>query len=158
MNFRFINERQFIKNLSINTGTSGSPVFTSICTVSELNLNVDMETKSWYSYCSAIQQSLQTGVAISLEGTVKIDMNNEAIITLLGDVHTLLATGEIAQFNNQLIQFDLLTDVNNNVLEYTTYQVPCSISLSDLGGAAEDEGDFGITINFIGKGTVVASS
>ena len=95
---------------------------------------------------------------MSIEGTVKIDMNNEAIVTLLGDIHTLLASGEIAHFNNQLVQFDLLTDVNNSVLEYTTYQVPCSISLSDMGGAAEDEGDFGITINFIGKGTVVASA
>ena len=154
MNFHFINERQFIKNLSINTGTSSLPVFTSMCTVSELNLNTDFEEKTWYTFCSAIQQSLKTGVAMSIEGTVKIDMNNSAIVSLLGNVHTLIADGEIAQFNNQLIQ----TDVNNNVLEYTTYQVPCSISLSDLGGAAEDEGDFGITINFIGKGTVVASS
>jgi hypothetical protein len=95
---------------------------------------------------------------MSVEGSVKIDMNNSAIISLLGDIHTLIAEGEIAQFNNQVMQFDLLTDINNSVLEYTTYQVPCSFSLSDLGGAAEDEGDFSITINIIGKGTVVTSA
>ncbi len=158
MDFHFINTRQFIKNLAINTRTSSSPVFTPMCTMSEMSLNTEFEEKTWYTFCSAIQQSLKTGVAMSIEGSIKIDMNNEAIITLLGDVHTLLASGEIAHFNNQLIQFDLLTDVNNSVLEYTTYQVPCTISLSDLGGAAEDEGAFSITINFIGKGTVVTSA
>jgi hypothetical protein len=158
MDFHFINTRQFIKNLAINTGTSANPVFTPMCTMSEMSLNTEFEEKTWYTFCSAIQQSLKTGVAMSIEGSIKIDMNNEAIVTLLGDVHTLLASGEIAHFNNQLIQFDLLTDVNNSILEYTTYQVPCTISLSDLGGAAEDEGAFSITINFIGKGTVVTSA
>ena len=154
----FINNRDFIKNLSVNTGTSANPVFTSMCTASELTFNTDFEEKTFYVYCDAIQRALKTGVALSIEGTVKIDMNNSAIISLLGDIHTLIADGEIAQFNNQLMQFDLLTDIDNGVLEYTTYQVPVSFSLSDLGGAAEDEGDFGITINIIGKGTVVASS
>ena len=109
-------------------------------------------------YCDAIQRAIKTGVAMSIEGSIKIDMNNAAIISLLGDIHTLIADGEIAQFSNQLMQFDLLTGISGGVLEYTTYQVPVSFSLSDLGGAAEDEGDFGITINIIGKGTVVASS
>ena len=154
----FIDNRQFIKNLAPNTGTSSNPVFTSMCTASELTFNTDFEEKTFYVYCDAIQRALKTGVALSIEGTVKIDMNNSAIISLLGDIHTLIADGEIAQFNNQLMQFDLLTDIDNGVLEYTTYQVPVSFSLSDLGGAAEDEGDFGITINIIGKGTVVASS
>ena len=60
--------------------------------------------------------------------------------------------------NNILIQFDLLTGVNNSVLEYTTYQVPVSLTLSDLGGAAEDEGEFSFEMAFIGKGTVVTSA
>ena len=154
----FINNRQFIKGLAVNTGTTQNPTFTTMCTASELAFNTDFEEKTFYVYCDAIQRAIKTGVALSIEGTIKIDMNNTAIQTLLGDVHTLLETGEIAQFNNQLMQFDLLTDINNGVLEYTTYQVPVSYSLSDLGGAAEDEGEFGITINIIGKGTVVASS
>lgn len=154
----FINNRQFLKNLSINTGTTQNPVFTPMCTASELTFATDFEEKTFYVYCDAIQRAIKTGVALTIEGSVKIDMNNAAIISLLGDLHTLIATGEIAQFSNQVMQFDLLTDIDNAVLEYTTYQVPVSFSLSDLGGAAEDEGSFTITINITGKGTVVASA
>ena len=154
----YINNRQFIKGLAVNTGTSQNPTFTTMCTASELTFNTEFEEKTFYVFCDAIQRALKTGVAMSIEGTVKIDMNNTAIVALLGDIHTLLSTGEIAQFSNQLMQFDLLTGINNGVLEYTTYRVPVSFSLSDLGGPAEDEGDFAITINIIGKGTVVASS
>lgn len=154
----FINNRQFIKGLAVNTGTSANPTFTTMCTASELTFNTDFEEKTFYVFCDAIQRAIKTGVALSIEGTVKIDMNNTAIVDLLGDVHTLISTGEIAQFNNQLMQFDLLTGITNSVLEYSTYQVPVSFSLSDLGGAAEDEAEFGITINIIGKGTLVASS
>ena len=82
-------------------------------------------------------------------------MNNAAIISLLGNIHTLIKEGEIAQFNNQLIQFDLLTNVKNDVLTYTKYQVPVSLTLSDLGGAAEDEGEFSFEMPFNGKGTEV---
>lgn len=154
----YINNRQFIKGLAVNTGTTQNPTFTTMCTASELTFNTEFEEKTFYVFCDAIQRALKTGVAMSIEGTVKIDMNNTAIVALLGDVHTLISTGEIAQFSNQLMQFDLLTGINNGVLEYTTYRVPVSFSLSDLGGPAEDEGDFAITINIIGKGTVVASS
>ena len=154
----YINNRQFLKNLSVNTGTTQNPVFTPMCTASELTFNTEFEEKTFYVFCDAIQRAIKTGVAMTIEGTVKIDMNNTAIVTLLGDIHTLLSTGEIAQFSNQLMQFDLLTDINNGVLEYTTYQVPVSFSLANLGGAAEDEGEFSITINITGKGTVVASS
>lgn len=154
----YINNRQFIKGLAVNTGTSQNPTFTTMCTASELTFNTEFEEKTFYVFCDAIQRALKTGVAMSIEGTVKIDMNNTAIVALLGDIHTLLSTGEIAQFSNQLMQFDLLTGISGGVLEYTTYRVPVSFSLSDLGGPAEDEGDFGITINIIGKGTVVASS
>lgn len=157
MNY-WITNRDFIKNLSVNTGTTENPTYTPMCVASELSFSTDFEEKTFYIYCDAIQRAIKTGVALSLEGTIKIDMNNEAIISLLGDIHTLIADGEIAQFNNQIMQFDLLTDIDNGVLEYTTYQVPVSYSLSDLGGAAEDEGEFSITINITGKGTVVASA
>ena len=154
----FINNRQFIKNLAVNTGTTQNPTFTTMCTASELTFNTDFEEKTFYVFCDAIQRAIKTGVAMTIEGTVKIDMNNTAIVALLGDIHTLISTGEIAQFSNQEMEFDLLTGISGGVLEYTTYKVPVSFSLSDLGGAAEDEGDFSITINITGKGTVVASS
>ena len=126
----YINNRQFIKGLAVNTGTSQNPTFTTMCTASELTFNTDFEEKTFYVFCDAIQRALKTGVAMSIEGTVKIDMNNSAIVALLGDVHTLISTGEIAQFSNQLMQFELLTGINNGVLEYTKYQVP--VSFSDL--------------------------
>lgn len=157
MNY-FINNREFIKNLAVNTGTTQNPTFTKMCTASELTFNTEFEEKTFYVFCDAIQRALKTGVALTIEGTIKIDMNNTGIVALLGDVNTLLSTGEIAQFNNQEMEFDLLTGISGGVLEYTTYKVPVSFSLSDLGGAAEDEGEFGITINIIGKGTIVASS
>lgn len=154
----FISNRDFIKNLAINTGTSANPEFTTMCTTSEVNVETDLEQKDFFVYCDALKRKITTGAEVKLTGTVKIDMNNEAVIALLGNVHALIADGTISQFNNILIQFDLLTDVSDNVLEYTTYQVQTSLVLSDLGGAAEDEGEFGFEFTFIGKGTVVASA
>lgn len=154
----FISNREFIKNLAVNTGTSSSPVFTTMCTTSEVGVETDLEQKDFYVFCDALQRRITTGAAVTLTGTVKIDVNNAAITTLLGDVHALIADGTISQFNNILIQFDLLTGVSNSVLEYTTYQVPVSLTLSDLGGAAEDEGEFSFEMAFIGKGTVVTSA
>lgn len=157
MNY-FINNREFIKNLAINTGTTETPVFTTICTTSEINIDVDLETKDFYVFCDALQRRITTGAAMGLSGTLKIDVNNAGVTGLLDNIHTLLADGEIAQFNNQLIKFDLLTGINNGVLEYTTYQVPTNLTLSDLGGPAEDEGEFSFEMPFNGKGTVVTSA
>ena len=157
MNY-FVSNREAIKNFAFNTGTSDNPVFTSICTATELALNVDFNEQSFYTFCDAIQRAIKTGVAMSIEGTIKLDLNNEAILSVLDDIHTLISTGEIAQFNNKLIQFDLITEVEDGVIEYTTYQVPVSYSLEAIGGAAEDVAEFAITVNFNGKGTEVASA
>ena len=153
----FISNREFIKNLAVNTGTTENPVFTTMCTTSEISINTDLESKDFYVFCDALKRKITTGATVMLSGTVKIDVNNEAITSLLGDVHTLIAEGTISQFNNLLIQFDLLTGVDNGVLEYTKYQVQTSLVLSDLGGAAEDESEFGFEMTFIGTGTVVPS-
>ena len=152
----FINNRELIKNLSLNTGATDSPTFTSMCTTSEVTLNTEFEEKTFYVFCDAIQRAVLTGVAIGLDTTVKIDVNNTAIQGVLGDIKALISDGTIAQFNNQLIQFDLLTGVNTGVLEYTTFKVPANLKISELGGAAEDEGEFGLEITFNGKGSVVA--
>ena len=154
----YISNRDFIKNLAINTGTTDNPSFTTMCTASELGLETDIETKDWYVFCDALQRRLSTGASVTLTGTIKIDVNNSAITGLLDDVHTLIADGEIAQFNNKLIQFELLTGVSGGVLEYTKYQVATNFTLSDLGGAAEDEGEFSIEMTFNGRATEVASS
>ena len=149
----YVTNRDVIKELAINTGTSASPTFTKLCTTSELTLNQDFEEKDWYVFCDAIQRSIITGVAMTLEGTVKIDINNVAIQNVLGKVHTLISTGEISQFNNIEVKFDLLTGVNNAVLEYTTYTCNVKLTLESLGGSAEDEGEFEFTMTINGTGT-----
>ena len=156
MNEFYVTNRDIIKNLALNTGTTAEPTFTKMCTTSELTLNQDFEEKDWYVFCDALQRSIITGVAITLEGTVKIDINNVAIQNVLGKVHTLLAEGEISQFNNLQVQFDLLTGVSGAVLEYTTYTVNTKLTLESLGGSAEDEGEFSFTMTINGKGTVSA--
>ena len=93
-----------------------------------------------------------------LSGTLKIDVNNAGDIAILDKVHTLIGDGEISQFSNVLIQFDLLNGESNGVLEYTTYQAQVSLSVSDLGGAAEDESEFSFEMQLIGKATEVASA
>ena len=146
----FITNRDLIKDFSINTGTSANPTYTALCSASELSLTTDFNEKTWYDFCSAIENSIITGASVSLEGTVKIDISNEAIVNLLGKVETLITAGTISQFNNQMIKFKLLTGVNNSVLEYSTYTCNANITLESLGGAAEDEGEFCITVKIIG--------
>ena len=154
----FINNRELIKNLALNTATSDSPTFTTMCTTSEVTINTEFEEKTFYVFCDAVQRAVLTGVAMGLEATVKIDMNNTAIQNVLGDLSTMISTGTIAQFNNQLIQFELLTGVSSGTLEYTKFQVPANLKISDLGGAAEDEGEFSLEITFNGKGTKVPAA
>jgi hypothetical protein len=140
MNNWFVNNREVIRNLALNTGTSTAPAFTALCTTSELTLNVDNEVKDFFVFCDAIKRSVITGTSLQLSATVKIDINNTAIQTALGDLHTLITSGEVAQFNNQLVQFELLDEVSGTTLSYVKYQVPVVMNISELGGAAEDEG------------------
>lgn len=156
MNEFYITNRDLIKNLKLNTGTSAVPVYTALCTTSELSLSQDFEEKDWYVFCDAIQRSIITGVSMTLEGTIKIDINNTAIKNILGKVHTLLSAGTISQFNNLQVQFDLLTGVNNAVLEYTTYTANVKLTLEGLGGSAEDEGEVGFTMTLNGTASVSA--
>lgn len=154
MNF-FVNNREVITDLAINTGTTSSPTYTTLCTTTEATLSTDFEQQDFYTFCDAIQRSVITGAAMSIDLTVKLDINNTAIQTLLNKIKTLLVDGEIAQFNNETIQFNLLTGVSEGTLEYTKLQVPAILNFSELGGAAEDASEFSLTIVINGKGTVV---
>lgn len=151
----YMSNRDLIKGLSLNTGTSSAPVFTEMCTTTEVTLNSELEQQDFYVFCDAIQRSIITGVAMSIETTVKLDINNTAIQELIGKIHTLLKDGTIAQFNNQLVQFELLSGVQEGVLEYTKYKVPCVLNFGELGGSAEDASEFSLTIVINGKGEVV---
>lgn len=155
---QYVTERQFIKNLKVNTGTSISPEFTTVCTASEINLNSDLDIQDFYVFCDAIKRKITTGAEMSIEASIKLDVQNTGIISLLDNVHTLIASGQISQFNNLLIQFDLLSGQTSGVLEYTTYQINTNLELSDMGGSAEDVGEFTATFNFNGVGTVIASA
>lgn len=156
MNEYFVTNRDVIKNFAINTGTTNAPVYTNMCTSSELTLNSSFTQQDFFVFCDAIQRSIKTGVAMTIEGSVKIDMNNAAIRKVLGYVHTLITTGTISQFNNVLAKFDLLTGVNGGVLEYTTYYVSTNFSLESLGGAAEGVGEFSMSLTINGTGQVSA--
>ena len=150
----FVNNREVIKNLSINTGTTADPTYTAMCTTSEVGLTTDLEEKDFYVFCDAINRSIITGVNMSIDCTVKLDINNTAIQGILGKVHAMLENGAVAQFNNVLVQFELLETVTENVLTYKKYQVPVVMKFSDLGGASEDEGEFALELVINGKGTV----
>lgn len=149
----YIPNRDLIKNLKWNTGTSSSPTYTNVCTTSEVGIDIDLETKDWYVFCDALQRKLVTGGSVTLSGTVKLDVNNTAEMDMLGTIHTMIASGTIAQFNNKTIQFDLLTSYTSDTLTYTTYTANVNVSFSDLGGAAEDEAEFSFEMTLIGTAT-----
>jgi len=155
---RYINNRELIKNLAINTGTTLNPTYTSICTTSEVSISTELNEKDFFVFCDALQRKIITGASVMLSGTLKLDVENEGDLALIDKIHTLIGDGEIAQFSNVGIQFDLLTGSTGGVLEYTTYQANVSLNLSDLGGAAEDESEFSFEMQLIGKATEVASN
>lgn len=155
---RYINNRELIKNLAINTGTTLNPIYTPICTTSEVSITTELNEKDFYVFCDALQRKIITGASVMLSGTLKLDVENEGDLAFLDKVHTLIGDGEITQFSNVGIQFDLLTGSTGGVLEYTKYQANVSLNLSDLGGAAEDESEFSFEMQLIGKATEVASN
>lgn len=157
MNNWFINNRELIKGLAFNTGTTSSPTFTEACTSSTISLDTEWEEKTFYVFCDAIQRAVLTGGTLTISGTMKLDLNNTANMTLLSKIHSFITDGEISQFRD-VIQFELLSGVSGSTMTYTKYQAPVVIKLSDLGGNAEDEADFKYELSLQGKGTVVTSS
>ena len=153
----YISNRELIKNLAINTGTTEVPVYTPICTTSEVGIDTELEEKDFYVFCDALQRKVITGASVVLTGTLKIDMNNTGDIAILDKIHTLIGDGEVSQFSGVMIQFDLLSGATGGVLEYTTYQAQVSLNVSDLGGAAEDESEFSFEMQLIGTATEVVS-
>lgn len=151
----FVNNREVIKSIGVNTGTTASPTFTDLCIASDIKFNTDLEEKDFDVFCDALTRSIVTGAKITIECEVKIDMNNTGVTGLLAKVHALLTNGTVAQFNNELAQIELLENVSNNALTYKKYNVPVALKFSDLGGAPTDEGSFKLEMKVNGKGTVV---
>lgn len=154
----YISNRELIKNLAINTGTTENPVYTPICTTSEVGVDTELNEKDFYVFCDALQRKVITGASVVLNGTLKLDMNNAGDIAILDKVHTLIGDGEVSQFSGVMVQFDLLSGASGGVLEYTTYQAQVSLNISDLGGAAEDESEFSFEMTLIGTATEVTSA
>lgn len=151
----FVSNREVIKDFGINTGTADNPSYTTICSMSSMDLGLDFNEETFYVFCDAIRRAVITGANLTLNASVKIDMDNSAIVQLLGDVKTLLTSGTISQFNNVLCSLKLLTSLTSGVLTYTTIQaLPVNIKLTSLGGDAEGVGEFDLEISIIGTGTI----
>lgn len=151
----FINNRQLIKELGVNTSATESPTYTNVCCASEIGLNTDVETQDFYVFCDAIQRHLTTGLNIVLNTTIKVDVENAGVLALLAKVHTAIKDGTVTQFNNVQIQFSVLSGYTNGAFEYTKYTANANITISDLGGAAEDVSEFAVEFQLNGTATVV---
>lgn len=154
----FINNRQFIKELSINTGTTANPVYSNICCASEITLNADLETQDFYTFCDALKRYVTTGSEVGFTTTIKLDAQNTAVLAVLDKVHALIANGTVAQFTNVGIEFQLLSGYSNETLEYTTYTANANLAVSDLGGSAEDVSEFNLELKLNGTATEAGTS
>ena len=150
----FINNRQFIKDLGINTSATSTPEYTTMCTASEIALNIDTETQDFNVFCDALKRHLTTGLDIILNSTIKLDVENAGIIAILDKVHTAITSGTVSQFNNVQIEFSVLSGYSNGVFEYTQYTANANMTIDgDLGGAAEDVSELPVQFQLNGTAT-----
>lgn len=149
----FVNNRQFVKELAINTGTTAAPVYSNLCVSSEIGVVTDLETQDFYVFCDALKRYITTGADVGFTATVKLDIQSAGVQGILSKVHTLIASGAVSQFSNVMIQFQLLSGINNDTLEYTTYTATANMTVSDLGGAAEDASEFSVEFKLNGPAT-----
>ena len=61
----YISNRELIKNLAINTGTNDTPVFSKICTTSEVGVETELEEKDFYVFCEALQRKVISGASVT---------------------------------------------------------------------------------------------
>ena len=141
----YTNNRQVIKDLKINTGTSATPTWASLCCASEITLSLDTESEDFYVWCDAIQRHLPTGINAEVSTTLKVDAQSDGIKEILERVKTILTTGAINTMQNVEIQFDLLTGYDTNALTYETMKFDTNLSLDELGGEAEGSAEIGVT-------------
>lgn len=149
----FINNRQFIKDLGINTSATSTPSYTTMCMASEITTNLNLETQDFYVFCDAIQRHITTGLGVELDATIKLDVENAGIIAMLDKVHTAITNGTVSQFNNVQIQFSVVSGYSNGVFEYTQYTATATMEISDLGGAAEDVSEVPVVFKLNGTAT-----
>lgn len=149
----YTNNRQVIKSLKLNTGTESSPTYTDLCCASERTLNLSLDSQDFSVFCDALKRHVTTGADVNIATTLKLDADNAAMIALLGNVHDLIANGTIAQFNNLMIQFELLSGYSSSALTYTTYNALANLTIESIGGAAEDVTEVSATFTLNGTAT-----
>ena len=149
----YTNNRQVIKDLQINTGTTATPVWSSLCCASDITLNLDTASEDFYVWCDAIQRHLPTGINAEVSTTLKVDAQSVGVQEILDRVKTILASGVISTMQNVEIKFDLLTGYNSNALAYETMKFDTNLSLDELGGEAEGSAEIGVT--FALNGTAI---
>lgn len=153
----FVNNRQVINRLAIDTSNDSTPSYVDLCCATERTLNVNIEEQDFAVFCDALRRHVTTGADVQISTTIKIDAQNTGVIKILGDVHTLIASGTITQFNNKKIQFGLLSGFTSNTLEYTTYNAIANMQMEALGGSAEDVSEVAVTFTLNGTATPGAS-
>lgn len=149
----YTNNRQVIKSLKLNTGTAENPTYVDLCCASERTLNLSLDSQDFSVFCDALKRHVTTGADVNIATTLKLDADNAAMIALLGNVHDLIANGTIAQFNNLMIQFELLSGYSSSALTYTTYNALANLTIESIGGAAEDVTEVSATFTLNGTAT-----
>lgn len=153
----FVNNRQVINRLAVNTGTAQNPSYTDLCCASERTINFDFDSQDFSVFCDALKRHVTTDADVQIATTLKLDADNSGVLAILGDIHTLITSGTIAQFNNVPIQFGLLSGYTSSTLTYTNYNAYANVTIESLGGAAEDVSEIAITFTLNGTATVEAS-
>ena len=153
----FVNNRQVINRLAIDTSSSDTPSYVDLCCATERTLNLDLEEQDFAVFCDALRRHVTTGANVQIATTIKLDAENTGVLQILGDVHTLIASGTITQFVNKKIQFGLLSGFSSNTLEYTTYNALANVQIEALGGSAEDVSEVAVTFTLNGTATPGAS-
>lgn len=149
----YTNNRQVIKSLKLNTGTESTPTYVDLCCASERTLNLSLDSQDFSVFCDALKRHVTTGADVQIATTLKLDAENAAMIVLLGNVHDLIKDGTIAQFNNLMIQFELLSGYSSSTLTYTTYSALANLTIESIGGAAEDVTEVSATFTLNGTAT-----
>ena len=152
----FINNKQLINRLAIDTGTENQAVYTDLCCATERVLNFDFDTENFSIFCDALKRHVTTGADVQISTTIKVDAENAGVLAVLGNIHQLIKDGTITQFVNKKIQFGLLSGYSNSTLEYTNYNANANITLENAGGSAEDVSEIAITFALNGTATVAS--
>lgn len=146
----FTNNRQVIKELRINTASSGTASYSPLCCASDITLNLDTNSEDFYVFCDSIQRHLPTGLNASIETTLKVDAQAPGVQAILNRIQSALTSGDVSVLQNVGIKFDLLVGYETNTLSYQTLTGEANLTIDSVGGSAEGSAEIGVTFNING--------